>query len=65
MALAIDKTNGRGLSNGVCCVVLEGQQSNAVVPFSKSRLTGCTKLTKWCFKSGRENWPIVLSKNLA
>ena len=47
MALAIDITDGRGLSNKV---TIEKEQGNAPLAFLftvNSRLTSCTLLTRW------------------
>ena len=50
MALAIDITDGRGLSNEARCeLLLKKEQGNAVLAFLftvNSRLTTCTLLTR-------------------
>ena len=50
MALAIDITDGRGLSNEARCeLLLKKEQANAVLAFPftvNSRLTTCTLLTR-------------------
>ena len=50
MALAIDLTDGRGLSNEARCeFTVEKEQGNAVLAFLvavNSRLTSCTLLTR-------------------
>ena len=58
MALAIDITDGRGLSNEVCReLLLKTEQGNAVLAFLfavNSRLTSCTLLTRHvCMKTER------------
>ena len=51
MPLAIDITNGRGLSNKVHHeLLLKKEQNNAVLAFLfaiNSHLTSCTLLTRW------------------
>ena len=51
MALAIDITDGRGLSNEARReLLLNKEQGNAVLAFLfavNSRLTSCTLITKW------------------
>ena len=51
MALAIDITNGRGLSNEAHRqLLLKKKQGNAVLAFLfavNNRLTSCTLLTRW------------------
>ena len=76
MALAIDKTDGRGLSiEARRELLLKKEQGNAVLAFLfavNNRLTSCTFTNKtecFSFKSGRdvrvsklikEGWPMVL-----
>ena len=51
MALAIDMTDGRGLSNEAHCeLLMKKEQGNAVLAFLfavNNRLTSCTLLTRW------------------
>ena len=75
MALAIDITDGRGLSNEARYeLLLKKEQGNAVLAFLyavNNHLTSCTSLTRqsvsvlevgvtWASKLIKEEWPIVL-----